>query len=305
MTAMHAAGLTAPDSWYWHDLQRAAGTRVQLHCVAWRELTAQICRPTLQSRPENLITPPCDAVLVRSMPPASLEQVVFRMDALAVWQRQSVVVVNPPKALEAAIDKYLTLARLAELGLPVPPTVVCQTVEQAMLAYEQLGPDVVIKPLFGGEGRGIARVTDQDLALRAFKMLVQLGCVVYLQPFLPHPGFDYRVLILGSQTWVMQRHNPSDWRSNIGRGGVGKPARIPAAWIDLARAAADAVGAPFAGVDLLPLPDDQVVILEVNAVPGWKTLANVLQVDIADQVLKYLIHVQRNAPAGADMPTAG
>jgi len=49
----------------------------------------------------------CDALLVRSMPPGSLEQVVFRMDALARVEQQGTPVLNPPRALEIAIDKYL------------------------------------------------------------------------------------------------------------------------------------------------------------------------------------------------------
>ena len=37
------------------------------------------------------------------------------------------VVVNPPRAVEAAVDKYLTSARLQAAGLDTPRTVVCQT----------------------------------------------------------------------------------------------------------------------------------------------------------------------------------
>ena len=64
----------------------------------------------------------CDAVLVRTMPPGSLEQVVFRMDALLTLEHAGVTVLNPPKAVECAVDKYLCTARLAAAGLPVPET---------------------------------------------------------------------------------------------------------------------------------------------------------------------------------------
>ena len=59
-----------------------------------------------------------------------------------------------------------------------------------MAAFERLGGDVVLKPLFGSEGRGITRLQDEALALRAFKMLEQLGAVLYLQEFIAHEGFD-------------------------------------------------------------------------------------------------------------------
>ena len=53
-----------------------------------------------------------DGVLVRMMPPGSLEQVVFRMDALHRVVAAGIPVLNPPRAVEAAVDKYLTLSLL-------------------------------------------------------------------------------------------------------------------------------------------------------------------------------------------------
>ncbi len=53
---------------------------------------------------------------------ASLESVVFRMDLLARAEALGIPVINPAKAIEAAVDKYLTTARLAAAGLRVPRT---------------------------------------------------------------------------------------------------------------------------------------------------------------------------------------
>ena len=57
-----------------------------------------------------------DAVVVRTMPPGSLEQVVFRMDLLHRLQQRGVRVLNPPHALETCVDKYLASARLEAAG---------------------------------------------------------------------------------------------------------------------------------------------------------------------------------------------
>ena len=114
-------------------------------------------------------------LLVRTMPPGSLEQVVFRMDLLGRLEAAGQRVVNPAKAIEAAVDKYLTTARLQAAGLKVPRTYVCQTVDDGSAAFAALGGDVVIKPLFGAEGRGIARLCDEAVAQHAFSLLVQAG----------------------------------------------------------------------------------------------------------------------------------
>ena len=127
------------------------------------------------------------------MPPGSLEQVVFRMDVLHRAQAGGVRVLNPPAALETCIDKYLASARLEAAGLRVPATVVCQDADSAMTAFTDLGGDVVVKPLFGSEGRGIVRVSDAELAWRTFRAIERMQAVFYVQQFIHHPGWDLRL----------------------------------------------------------------------------------------------------------------
>ena len=179
------------------------------------------------------------------MPPGSLEQIVFRMDLLGRLEAAGVPVFNPPRAIEAAVDKYLASARLAAAGLLVPRTIVCQTADDAMAAFAALGGDVVVKPLFGSEGRGIARLQDEAMAERAFRMIAGLGGVLYVQQFIPHDGFDVRVLVVGRKMFAMRRSNPTDWRTNISRGATAEPIEITAEMADLARRAAEAIGAPI------------------------------------------------------------
>ncbi|HEX5444330.1 MAG TPA: RimK family alpha-L-glutamate ligase, partial [Pirellulales bacterium] len=218
----------------------------------------------------------------------SLEQVVFRMDLLARLEASGVRVVNPPKAIEAAVDKYLASARLAAAGLKIPRTIACQTADEAMACFAELGGDVVLKPLFGAEGRGITRLVDEALALRAFKMLEQLGAVLYLQEFIAHGGCDFRLLVIGDRVLGMTRRNPLDWRTNISRGATAEPLEVTPELAEMAHRAADAVGAPVAGVDLLPGRDGQLYAIEVNAVPGWKALARAHGIDVARLVLDYV-----------------
>ncbi|MEY4180565.1 MAG: Alpha-aminoadipate--LysW ligase LysX [Planctomycetota bacterium] len=290
---MRIGVLASPDSWYLRDLRRAACERHAIGMLEFPRIvaTAGMGWPARDGTPSS---EPCgdwgqfDAIMVRTMPPGSLEQVVFRMDALARYEAAGGLVVNRPRAIEAAVDKYLTSSLLAAAGLDTPRTVVCQHPEDAMEAFALLGGDVVVKPLFGSEGRGITRLSDPDLALRAFKMLSQLGAVLYLQEFVPHNGFDMRLLVLGDETYGMRRHNPLDWRTNVSRGATGVRFEPDDRLVELARRAAHAVGAWIAGIDLLPARDGRLLTLEVNAVPGWKALSQATGIDIADRVLRFV-----------------
>lgn len=291
---MHFAILAAPDSWYARDLIRAAGSKYQLTIAAFSEIAATLGRHgelTITSGETNLSA--CDAILVRTMPPGSLEQVVFRMDCLARYEAAGGVAINPAKAVEAAVDKFLTSAKLSAAGLLTPRTIACQTWEQGMAAFSELGGDVVVKPLFGSEGRGLIRLQDESLALRAFKMLAQLGAVLYVQEFIEHEGYDLRLLRIGDRLLAMRRRNPLDWRTNVSRGASAEPFEPTAEMVDMARKAADSVGAPLAGVDLLPRRDGGLYCLEVNAVPGWKALAKAHQTDVARLVLDFVAEEAR------------
>jgi ribosomal protein S6--L-glutamate ligase len=230
-----------------------------------------------------------DAVIVRTMPPGSLEQVVFRMDALARLEAAGVPVVNPPKAIECAVDKYLTTSKLSAAGLPVPLTAVCETAEVALQEFDRLGGDVVVKPIFGSEGRGIVRVSDPDLALRTFRTLERIQSVLYLQAFVEHEGADMRVLVLdGRVVGAMRRHSADDFRTNVSRSGRAEAYQQTPPEEQLALRAAEVVGTRFAGIDLLYGRDGDCYVLEVNAVPGWQAFAEVTGIDVADLLIESL-----------------
>ncbi len=226
------------------------------------------------------------AVIVRTMPPGSLEQVVFRMDVLGRLAARGVVVVNPPRSLELCVDKYLASATLAEAGLPVPETVVCQSADDALTAFETLGGDVVVKPLFGSEGRGMVRVSDPDLAWRTFRTIERTQGVLYLQRFVRHPGWDLRVFVLeGRVLGAMRRHGRKDWRTNVARGGRAEAVRASEEEAALALRAAAVCGTLAVGIDLLR-EGDRWYVLEANAVPGWRALAPTCGIDVARAVIE-------------------
>src|SRR5947209_3595082 len=245
--AMRIALLAGGDGWHVRDLRRAAAALGhEAAAVDFRRISAAV-----GGGQDSLAG--FDAVLVRTMPPGSLEQVVFRMDALHRLQARGALVLNPPLALEACVDKYLAAARLEAAGLPVPATVVCQHADAALEAFAALGGDVVVKPLFGSEGRGMVRVADPDLAWRTFRTLERLQCLLYLQRFIDPPGWDLRVFVLGGRVLTaMRRHARGGWRTNVAQGGKGELVDATPEQRRLALAAAAALGAPVAGVDLLP-----------------------------------------------------
>ena len=78
-----------------------------------------------------------DAVIARIIPHGSLEQIIYRVDALHWIEDRGVPVINSARAIERSVDKFYTTALLQQAGLPVPETVVCERADDAMAAIRR------------------------------------------------------------------------------------------------------------------------------------------------------------------------
>jgi RimK family alpha-L-glutamate ligase len=232
-----------------------------------------------------------DLVLVRSLPGGSLEQVIFRVDALHVLEALGVRVVNPVRSLERTIDKFLTSKLLDLHGIPTPKTVVAQSIDEAMDAFRRLG-DAVVKPLFGGQGVGMVRVTEADLAWRAFKALELGRSIYYVQEFIPHGNEDLRVLVISGTVVSAIVRRGETWKTNLAQGASAIPWTPDATVTNLSLRATEAVGAIYAGVDLLRGHSGRWYVTEVNGIPGWQGLQAATRVDIAQALVDAIIPVR-------------
>ena len=251
-------------------------------------LTARIAhRPWLEADEEALES--FDVIFVRLIPGGSLEQIIFRVDALHRLENAGVRVINSAATIERTVDKYYTSTLLEDAGIPTPRTVVVEHADVAMEAFHSLGGDVVVKPLFGSEGRGMVRVSDSDVAQRVFRALDLGRYVYYLQTFLPHDQKDIRVFVIGDEAVAAMVRRGNSWKTNVAQGAQAVALPLDLELEDLGRRAARAVDAQYAGVDLLRTADGGYTVIEVNGIPGWKGLQRATGIDVADQLIAYAL----------------
>ncbi len=277
--------VTGEIGWHVQDLQRASSVaNIAITCYDARQLLSAISVRTARDPWEDE-----DLLLIRSFPSGTLEQTIFRLATLYRAEREGKLVVNSPGSFEACVDKFSTTARLSAAGLSVPATICCQELDVAMSAFQTLGSDVVVKPLFGSEGKGLVRVSDEEMAFRTFSALIQLGCVAYLQKFIDHPGYDTRAFVLGGKVLAaMRRHHPTDWRTNLAQGATAEAIRLTHEEERMAVQASEVVGAQMAGVDLLTDREGKHYIIEVNGVPGWRGLSVASGIDVGLEIVEWL-----------------
>jgi RimK family alpha-L-glutamate ligase len=298
MTVRPLLALGPDDGWHAAQLKRAAERLGrQLVYAPYESLAARIDsqgRSSATCSAGELQS--FDAVLCRTMPAGSLEQITFRLAVLHRAVAAGMQIVNPPRTLELAIDKYATLDIVASLGYPVPETVVVQSRKDAMEAFDLLGGDVVVKPIFGGEGRGVMRIRDRQLAWYSFSTLEGLDAVLYVQKFVPPGGRDIRMLVIGEEVFGIRRTNDSDFRTNVAGGGIGKAMELQPSLVAMALRIAAEMSLVIGSIDLIDCDLHGSVVVEVNGVPGWKGAQGCLQVDLAERMIRCLLQPPRQEP---------
>jgi RimK family alpha-L-glutamate ligase len=285
---MRVAVIGSTGGWHAERLERALTARG--HDCAFAPVTRMVGRIDggFAARSRDVALDACDVVVVRGIPRGSLEQIVFRVDALHALQAVGVRAVNGALAIEHTIDKFLASALLAAAGVPTPRTVACEHAEDALDAFDRLGSDVIVKPLFGSMGFGMARVEDRDVAQRVFRALEIERAVYYLQETVPHDGVDVRALVVGDRVVAAIERVGEGWRANLARGAEARPVSLDEDRAAMCVRAARVLGADYAGVDLLRGADGRDYVLEVNGIPGWKGVETATGVDVAAALVEHL-----------------
>ncbi len=246
--------------------------------------------------PTGLIIPGFDnklpaAAMVRGIAPGSLEQITLRMDVLHTLAELNIAVFNPAQAIEHTVDKARTSLRLHHAGLVTPKTWACENKDLARsIALKQLqqNQQLVLKPLFGCQGKGLAKIA----TISEFDRYQAVGDAFYMQeyiaPYNTKHWQDWRLMVIdGELVGAMTRHS-SQWITNFAQGATCSKATITDEMATLAINATRAVGADYAGVDLIKDVNGQYSVLEVNSVPAWKGLYQATGLNIAGELAKAL-----------------
>jgi RimK family alpha-L-glutamate ligase len=238
--------------------------------------------PALHARGERLED--CQALLVRTIPTGSLEQIIFRMDALHRLENLGVRVVNSVSAIERTVDKYYTSFLLADAEILTPRTLVTEDFDSALAACREMG-DVVLKPLFGSEGKGMVRISDEETAYRVLRAWEVNRYIYYIQEYVPHFQEDIRAFVVKDRVIAAMLRYGTGWKTNFSKGAEVKPIKLSAEMEALAVQAAQLIHLDYAGVDLMPAEDGRTFVVEINSIPGWRGLQRTTDQNIAEKII--------------------
>ena len=289
-TGLRVAIMTDETGWHTRQLQAALRERAAVgRCVDLAD-----CRIATASSWHGLVIPGFglelpDAALVRGIAGGTFEQVTKRLGVLHALRELGVPVYNDARAIERSVDKSMTSLLLHAAGIPTPPTWATESVAHAQrIAMREgaAGHALVLKPLFGSQGKGLQRVGKVAGVHHAVPALgKEYGSLAYLQRFIPplsDPGFDWRVLVVGGRAVTAMRRVSAHWIHNVAQGAACEPTPLTPELAQLAERAANALDLDCAGVDLMPSAGAHPIqVIEVNG--SYGTLYRVRLGPIADR----------------------
>jgi RimK family alpha-L-glutamate ligase len=247
------------------------------------------------SAPHGLIIPGFeglpDGVFVRSISAGTLEQITLRLGVLHALQELGVPVYNDARSIERSVDKSMTSFLLKSRSIPTPPTWVSESepATRALVMRETAaGRELVLKPLFGSQGKGLRRIVD----IRDLPSANEMNGVFYLQRFIDcgeGNWHDWRVFVIGGRAVAAMIRRGKTWINNVAQGADCEAAELTPRLGKLAEEASRTLGMDYAGIDVIRDPAAGYSVIEVNSIPAWKGLQTVCSLNIAQALVDDLL----------------
>jgi tetrahydromethanopterin:alpha-L-glutamate ligase len=230
-----------------------------------------------------------DALIVRDVGISfALEQISFKFDLLRQLET-SMPVMNSSAAIQNAANKFFSFALFKQAHLPIPHTTITSGLDVAQQTLEEYG-SAVVKPIFGSQGKGIVKLENlqPDLQSKLEALLKERG-VLYVQEFISNPGRDIRVFVVGDEAVgaIYRVSLNGSFVSNLSQGGTPLKCELTDEIKELAVRAAKAVGADFAGVDLIE-GEEGLFLLEINGTPSGKGINRACGIDVTERIVGLL-----------------
>jgi ribosomal protein S6--L-glutamate ligase len=262
----------------------------------------------------SMVLGPAPRMLYRGVEVEGLNVVLPRIGASITGYGVQVVghltamgipVVNDATSIARSRDKLRCLQLLSAAGIDIPRTVMAHDGSNIKKLVEEVGGlPAIIKLLRGTQGVGVMIATTMKEVATIVETFWELGQEIFIQEFIAESkGSDVRALVVGDKVVGAMRRKArkGEFRSNIHRGGEGKPMKLPTTYAAVAVRAAATVGLGICGVDLLESKNGPKV-MELNSSPGFEGLEHATGKDIAGAMVRHALQFADNARALSHRP---
>lgn len=232
-----------------------------------------------------------DGVIVKKISAEYDPQVINRLELLRILQAQGVRVFSPADSIIRLINRLSCTMTLCKNNIPMPPTQVTESVEQAMKIVAQY-EKAVFKPLFSSKARGmfVAKASTPEAQLRTqIEEFNKDNASMYIQKMLELPGKDLGLVFLAGQYMgTYARVSAGDtWNTTIHSGGKYAAYQPSDEIIEIARRAQAPFDMDFTTVDVAE-SEQGPVVFEVSAFGGFRGALEGAGIDAAALYVDYV-----------------
>ncbi len=204
-----------------------------------------------------------------------------------------VPLVNKLDAIRLAKDQFLTLQTLSSVQIAIPDTGFINAFDGFQSVIDRLGGyPVILKQVSGRVGEGVFLVNNDHKARLILHNSLETAKGMLVQRFIPPENrLDIRVLVIGGKVAGAMKLKPKsgDFRSNFHLTQKSWPVELLPEWEEMSLKAADVLGLEIAGVDLIVDAVGKVRVIELNYSPGFSGLEAATGLDIAGQIIDYVV----------------
>ncbi len=242
-----------------------------------------------------------DAIMIKKIGARYSPDLLDRLEYLRLLESKGVPIFSAPRKIMGVLDRLSCTVTLREAGIPMPPTQITESPEQALRIVKEYG-EAVFKPLFTSKARGMEIIRADDHPEEAIAAYRETNPIMYIQKKIELPDQDLGLAFLGGEyltTYARQKTNGA-WNTTTNSGGKYAPFAPQTETIELARKAQALFGLDFTCVDVAETEEGPLVF-EVSAFGGFRGIQEASGQDAAQLYLDYVLQRIGHAQAYTDM----
>lgn len=231
-----------------------------------------------------------DGLIIKKIGARYSPDLLDRLETLRMLSARGVKIYSDPLRILRVLDRLSCTVTLSAAGIPMPPTSVTESVEQALAAVSMYGK-TVFKPLYTSKARGMIMLSEGEDTRKVIEDYARDYSIMYIQKAIDLNGMDLGVTFMGGEyvtTYARCKQNGDAWNTTTASGGKYAPFDPPKEVIDLAYRAQALFGLEFTCVDVA-LTADGPFVFEVSAFGGFRGLLDARGIDAAGLYADHVI----------------
>jgi tetrahydromethanopterin:alpha-L-glutamate ligase len=230
-----------------------------------------------------------EALIIKKIGARYSPDLLDRLEVLRYLHEKGLKIFSSPYSILRALDRLSCTISLQLKDIPMPPTTITESVDQALVALENYG-EAVFKPLYTSKARGMFVLQDGPDARAAIEEYQAEHPIMYIQKTIDLGDLDLGIAFLGGEyltTYARCKTNGA-WNTTTASGGKYRAYKPAPEIIELARRAQADFNLDFTCVDVA-ITDDGPYVFEVSVFGGFRGIQETSGIDAAARYVDYVM----------------